>query len=345
MKMMKPLPLLALLGLVTFAAGCVRDTGAGGGTSPAPQKMEAGETGGGKKSASDRLKIAVVPKGTTHEFWQTVHAGAEAAGEELNCEILWNGPKAETEIQEQIDIINNYASQGVDGVSMAACDKEALVKTVEDLEAKGIPVVTIDSGIEPDKSRSFIATDNVEAAKLAAREMGRLLGGKGKVAVLIFQKGSGTSDQREQGFLEGIKEFPGIKVIPPVETKSDSAKAADAMETLLSGNPDLNGVFAANEPNVVGAAGVIEAKRLTGKVKVIGFDASKAEIEYLKKKVVQGVVVQDPFRMGYEGVKAIAQIVRGQGTPPKRIDTGAKVITPENMDTPEMRKLLYPLEK
>ncbi len=343
--MNKTLPLLSLFAIATFAAGCVRDTETTAPSAPNTPPTGASSPGGGKKGATDKLKIAVVPKGTTHEFWQTVHAGAKAAGEELNCEILWNGPKAETEIQEQIDIINNYASQGVDGVSMAACDKEALVKTVDDLEAKGIPVVTIDSGIEPDKSRSFIATDNVEAAKLAAREMGKLLGGKGKVAVLIFQKGAGTSDQREQGFLEGIKEFPDIKVIPPVETKSDSAKAADAMETLLSANPDLNGVFAANEPNVVGAAGVLEAKKLTGKVKLIGFDASKAEIEYLKKKVVQGVVVQDPFKMGYEGVKALAQIVRGQGTPEKRIDTGAKVITPENMETPEMRKLLYPLEK
>src|SRR5262249_40981611 len=149
----------------------------------------------------------------------------------VNADILWNGPKAETDIQDQIDIINNYASQGVDGVALAATDKKSLVKTVQDLEGRGIPVVTIDSGIDPDVSRCFIATDNVKAAGLAGKEMGRLLGGKGKVAVLYFLKGAGTSDERERGFIDGIKEFPGIQVVASEETKSDSAKAREAMET------------------------------------------------------------------------------------------------------------------
>src|SRR5262245_12899873 len=176
----------------SFLAGCVKET---------PGETNAPAPGGGtpkaaKKGPSDRLKIAVVPKGTTHEFWQTVKAGADAAGQEVNAEILWNGPKQETDIEDQKNIISGYKSQGVDGVALAATDKNALVQTVRDLEDHGIPVVTIDSGIEPDVSRSFIATDNVAAAKLAAQEMGRLLGGKGKVAVLSFLKGAGTSDQR-----------------------------------------------------------------------------------------------------------------------------------------------------
>lgn len=332
--------LLALSALAV--TGCVRETEQAATNTPAAAPSKTPST---TKGPNDRLKIAVVPKGTTHEFWQTIKAGADAAGQEVNAEILWNGPKKETEIQDQIDIVRNYASQGVDGVALAATDKFALVETVKDLESKGIPVVTIDSGIEPDTSRSFIATDNVAAAALAAKEMGKLLGGKGKYAVLSFLKGAGTSDEREQGFLDGIKEFPGMEKVAVEYTDSDSAKAQDKMETILTQHPDLAGVFASNEPNVVGAASALASKNLAGKVRLFGFDASKAEIEYLKSGTVQGVVVQNPFKMGYEGVKALAQIARGQGAPPKRIDTGATVVTKANMDQPEVHKLLYPLEK
>jgi ribose transport system substrate-binding protein len=335
------LRLLYLLALITVPlAGCIRETTQNGNGTPGNATATTG-----KKGANERLTLAVVPKGTTHAFWLTIRAGAEAAGKDVNAEIKWNGPKQETDIQDQINIIDGFASEGVDGVALAATSKDSLVDTVKELEAKGIPVVTIDSGIEPDVSRSFIATDNVEAARQAAKELGRLLGGKGKVAVLTFLKGAGTSDQREQGFMGGIKEFPDIKVVSVQETKSDTGKARDVMETILTAHPDLAGVFASNEPNVIGAAGVIEEKKLTGKVKLVGFDGADAEIEALKEGVVQALMVQDPFKMGYEGVKALAMILRGQGTPPKRIDTGITTVTKENLETPEVQKLLNPLGK
>lgn len=329
--------------------GCVQDVPQTGGNGPtAPTGGNAPATTSipiKTKGADERLKVAVVPKGTTHEFWQTVKKGAEAAGQEFNCEILWNGPKAETDIQDQIDIIKGYVAQGIDGAAIAATDKVTLVDTVKELQGQGLAVVTIDSGLAEDISSSFIATDNVAAAKLAADELARLIGKKGKVAILTFLKGAATSDEREQGFLEGIKAYPDIQVVATEETKSDSSKAQQILETLLTAHPDLAGVFAANEPNVVGATGALAARKMVGKVKLVGFDASQAEIEALEKGECQAVVVQDPFKMGYEGVKAVAQLVRGQGTPPKRIDTGAKVVTPENMNTPEMEKLLYPLGK
>lgn len=333
-----PRRMLWTLVLAAALTGCVRATtpsaGPQGSNAPAPSPA--------LRSPQQRLRIAVVPKGTTHQFWQTVHAGALAAGREVNAEILWNGPKRETDIQDQIDIITTFASQGVDGIALAATDKKALVRTVQELERKGIPVVTIDSGIEPDISRCFVATDNVAAAAKAAEEMARLLGGKGKVAVLSFLKGAATSDEREQGFLDRIRAYPDIRVVAVEYTDSDSAKARDKMETLLTQHPDLAGVFASNEPNVVGAAGVIKERNLSGKVKLVGFDASEPEIEYLKEGVVQALIVQDPFRMGYEGVRTVARILRGEGTPPRRIDTGATVVTRANMDQPEVRKLLYP---
>ncbi len=338
---------LALVLGTTALTGCVQDaeqpsTGGGSSASNSPSASPAAIK---TKGADERLKIAVVPKGTTHEFWQTIKAGADAAGQEFNCEILWNGPKRETDIQDQIDIIRGYASQGVDGVALAATDKTALVDTVKELQSKGIAVVTIDSGIDQEISSSFIATDNVAAARQAADELARIIGKKGKVAVLSFLKGAATSDEREQGFKEGIAAFSDIEVVTVEYTDSDSAKAQDKMETILTQHPDLAGVFASNEPNVVGAASALQSRKLAGKVKLIGFDASQAEIKAMEQGECQGVVVQDPFKMGYEGVKALAQLLRGQGTPERRIDTGAKVVTPENMKSAEMEKLLYPLGK
>ncbi len=338
---------LCVVGLLAISlSGCVqKDESASTGTPAAGTPSTSAPAPSRKKGPNDRLKVAVVPKGTTHQFWQTIHAGADAAGKEMNVDVLWNGPKSETDKQDQVDMLNNFASQGVDGIAMAATDKNALAPTVDKLVGQGIPVVTIDSGVESDKPSSFIATDNVAAAGLAAEQMGKLLGGKGKVAVLSFLKGAATSDEREKGFLDGIKKFPGIQVVATEYTDSDAGKARDKMETLLTANPDLAGVFASNEPNVVGAAGALKDRKLVGKVKLIGFDASDPEIQYLKDGVVQGMVVQDPFKMGYEGVKAIAQIVRGQGAPPKRIDTGATLVTGANLSDPKVHKLLYPLEK
>jgi ribose transport system substrate-binding protein len=315
--------------------GCVREAQQSGTGAPSPAPAAAVE---------GTLKIAVVPKGTTHEFWQTIKAGADAAGRDFDAQILWNGPKSETHVQDQIDIITNYASQGVHGIALAATDKNALARTVDELEQRGIPTVTIDSGIDPDRSRCFVATDNVAAARLAAQEMGRLLNGTGKVAVLSFFKGSGTSDEREQGFLEGIREFPGIEVAQVEYTDSDSAKARDKMETLLTAHPDLNGVFASNEPNVVGAGSVLRERRLSDRLTLVGFDASPSEIQYLEQGVVHALVVQDPFKMGYEGVRVLSEIARGKSVE-RRVDTGAVVVTRDNLNEPEIQKLLYPLGK
>lgn len=331
--------------------GCVRDTttpstgGPATGTAPTSTGTPAASTPIKTKGANEKLTLALVPKGTTHQFWQTVKAGADAAAKELNAELLYNGPSKENSVPEQIDIVRNFGTQGVDGIAVAATDKQALVTPVNELQDKGIPVVVVDSAIEPDPSHSFIATDNVAAASQAAAELGRLLNGKGNVAILNFKKGSGTSDEREQGFREGIAKFPGIKIVASEYTESDVGNAVSQTESILTANPELDGLFASNEPNVIGAAKVLDDKGKAGKIKLVGFDAAEAEIEGLKKGTVDALIVQDPFRMGFEAVKALAQLVRGQGSPVKRIDTGAKVVTKANMETPEMKKLLNPLAK
>lgn len=286
-------------------------------------------------------RIAVVPKGTAHSFWQTVLAGAEKAGKEHGAQILWKGPSDEKDTQGQIAIIEDFINSKVDAIVMAACDAKALVGTVQKAVDAGIPVVTIDSGVDSDLPLSYVATDNVEGGRIAARELAKRIGEKGKVGLIPFIKGARSSEERERGFREGIAEYPNIVLAATLYSQSAISEAMKAAEDMLTKHPDMAGIFAANEPGVVGAKRVIEQRKLVGKVKLIGFDASEAEIEGLKSGTVDALIVQSPFRMGYDGVGAAIKALKKEPLE-KRIDTGVTVVTRENMETPEARALLYP---
>ena len=294
--------------------------------------------------SSKKLRIAVLPKGTAHSFWQTVKAGADAAGREENVEIIWQGPAKETDYMEQINIVQNQITAGVDGIVLAATDAEGLVKPVKDALARHIPVVTIDSGLkkDDDPSLAFVATDNVAGGRKAAGELARLVGGKGKVGILPFIKGAGSSDQREQGFTEEIKKYPGITLVPVLYTDGDPQKALDQTINMLTASPDLAGIFAANEPNGIGAANALKQKNLIGKVKLVAFDASPEQLKALEAGIVQALVVQDPFQMGYQGVKTVLKAIRKQPIAQRTIDTGVTVVTKDNLNTPEVQKLVNP---
>lgn len=289
----------------------------------------------------ERLQIAVIPKGTTHYFWLSVKAGAEKAGQEEGVEILWKGPAKETEIDKQKAIVEDFITQGVDGIVMAACDTKALVPTVQKALDSGIPVVTIDSGIDPDVSYSFIATDNVAAAREAARKLAELIGEEGEVGLIPFFPGAQTSQERERGFKEGIARYPKIRLVATLYSQSDVAKGMQVTEDMLTAHPNLKGIFAANEPGAIGAAQVIKARGLVGKVKLVAFDAAEAEVQALREGVIQALIVQNPFRMGYEGVKTVLKVIRGEKVE-KRIDTGVTIVTQENLDSPEVQQLLTP---
>ncbi len=299
-----------------------------------------------KESAqqSRSLTIAVVPKGTTQEFWLTVKAGADAAGKETKSKIIWRGPAKETDVAGQITIIENFINQKVDAIVMAACDSKALIPVVEKAVKSGVTVVTIDSGIDKPIAASFVATDNIEGARKAADELAKLIGEKGKVGLIPFVPGAATSTMREQGFKEGIAKYPNIKLVATLYSQSDVSKGIAVTEDMLTAHPDLAGIFAANEGGAVGCARALDQKKVAGKVKLVAFDASPAQIDALKRGTIQALIVQNPFKMGYEGVKTAVASIAGEKVP-ARIDTGVTVITKENMDTPEARKLLYPLQK
>jgi ribose transport system substrate-binding protein len=328
---------LAVIVIGALIAGCPKPPQGGAGTPGAPSAK-------GPAAPLSGLTIAVVPKGTAHVFWKTVQAGAEAAGKETGAKILWNGPAEETDVAGQISIIEDFITQKVSAIVMAACDAKALVPTVQKALKAGIPVITIDSGISTNDSLCFVATDNIKGASEGGEKLAELIGKKGKVGLIPFIKGAATSDMREQGFREAIAKSPDVKIASTLYSQSDPSVAMQKTEDMLTAVPDLAGIFAANEPAVVGAANVLKSRNLIGKVKLVGFDASDAEIEALKAGIVQALVVQNPFKMGHEGVLTAIAAIKGEKIP-TRIDTGVAVVTKDNLNDPDIQKLLYPLGK
>ncbi len=291
---------------------------------------------------SRKKVIAVIPKGTSHLFWLSVQAGAAAAGQDLGVEVLWNGPATETEYSRQIQIVDSMIARRVDGIALAAAERKALVGVVDRAMKAGIPVTIFDSGLDSDNYTTFVATDNYEAGRLAARTLARLVGGKGKVAVVMHAPGSFSTMERERGFDEAMaQEFPGIRVVARQFGLSDRAKAVAASENILTAHPDLDGLFASTEPSSTGAALALRARNLAGKIKFVAFDSSESMIADLKAGVIDAMVVQDPFRMGYEAVRTLVEKIQG-GSPPKRMDLHATVVSRENLQDPDIQRLISP---
>jgi ribose transport system substrate-binding protein len=296
---------------------------------------------GANNKTPGQKTIAVIPKGVSHFFWQSVKAGADAAGKDLNAEIIWKGPALETDISGQINIVEDMINRRVDGIVLAPSHGDSLVPIVERAQRENIPVTIFDSGIGTEKYVSYVATDNRQGGVVAAKRMGEKLGGKGKVAILGVKKGSISTDEREEGFRDTIlKEFPGINLIPVIfYGESVATKSLSVAEDILTANPDLAGIFASNETSTVGSVNAIRQRNLVGKVILVGFDASPDLVRAVKEGGIDSLVLQDPFKMGYEGVKTIIDKLAGK-TPERRIDTGVKLVTKENVDTPEMQRLI-----
>lgn len=293
--------------------------------------------------------IAGVPQGSLHRHWKTIHSGADKAVRDLNAQgidvgLEWNAPLREDDREEQKKIVAGFIDKHVDGLMLAPFDSQSLVPSVEEAAAAGIPTVVIDSALASNKVISFVATDNKKAGALAADRIGELLYGKAKVLVLRYQKGSASTEEREEGFLERMRRAcPGIETIASNEyagATRDTAKRAS--ESLLARHAkQLSGIFTPNESSTAGMLMALQATQLAGKIVLVGFDASDMYLDAMRYKQIQGLVVQDPFRMGELGVKTLVEHLQGHAVP-KRIDTGAKMITPESMDRPEVRGLLHP---
>jgi ribose transport system substrate-binding protein len=298
------------------------------------------------KAAPSRLRIAVIPKGTTHEFWKTVHAGAVKASRELDVDIVWKGPLKEDDLKSQIDLVQSFTAQRVAGIVLAPLNDKALVASVQSAVRSKIPVVIFDSALAGGEITSFVATDNRAAGRLAGERMIKLLGGRGKVAVLRYQEGSASTHERETGFLEAVKKVPEIQVVSENQYGGATTEsAASASESLLLANKanagGIDGIFAPNESTSFGMLRALENTKLDGKLRFIGFDASDKLVDAVRRGAIDALVLQNPFNMGYLAVKALSARLRGQPVEP-RTDTGAQLLDKENLEEPSMKELIRP---
>jgi ribose transport system substrate-binding protein len=318
-----------------------KDSPRSGGADPAAAGM-----GSASGSRSGRPKIAVIPKGTTHEFWKSVHAGAAKAAKELDVDIVWKGPLKEDDLKAQIDVVSTFVAQGVSGIVVAPLNDSALRAPVKEAVKKQIPVVVFDSDLQGEDHVSFVATDNQAAGRLAGEAMAKVLDGKGSLIVLRYQEGSASTQNREKGFLDAVKDKSDLKIL------SDNQYAGATTETAFQKSESLliahkaqagavSGVFAPNESTTFGMLQALRKSGVNKKVKLIGFDASDKLVGALRDGDIDGLVVQNPFNMGYLAVKTMTAHLRGQKVD-KRIDTGARLVDRSNIDDPAVKELLQP---
>jgi len=303
---------------------------------------------GGSTASNSGMTIAVIPKGTTHVFWQSIRAGAERAGRELGANVIWRGPLREDDRDSQVSEVEGFVSRGVSGICLAPLDETALVQPVAEAVRHKIPVVIFDSGLKGGDYVSFVATDNLKGGQLGGQRLAESLGHKGKVVLLRYAEGHDSTGKREQGFLDAMKQNPGIDVVSSNQYGgADVEGAYKKAEALLSsykkpdGSLSVDGIFTPNESVTFATLRVLQDNGWAGKVKFVGFDASPNLVKGLRDGGLDGLVVQDPVHMGYEAVKTMVAHLKGQPVE-KWIDTGVHVATKENMDTPEMKALLEP---
>lgn len=301
-----------------------------------------------RSADAGKLTIAVIPKGTSHIYWKSLHAGAEKAARELGAAIIWRGPLREDERAAQVDEVEGFVTRGVSGIVLAPLDDTALAAPVADAARANIPVVIVDSALKGNGYVSFVATDNTKGGRLAGDGMAALLPNGGNIVLLRYAEGSASTMEREAGFLAAVAEHPSLKVVSDNQYGgADVEGAYKVSETLLSrfkkpdGSLNVAGIFCPNESTSLAMLRVLEDNGWAGKVRFIGFDSSDILEKGLRSGHIDGLVLQDPVKMGYLGVKTLVAHIHGQPVE-ARIDTGVRLITPKEMNDPDAKELLHP---
>ena len=302
----------------------------------------------GAPAAPERLTIAVIPKGTSHVFWQSIHAGARRAARELDVDITWRGPLREDDRDSQVAEVENAVARRVSGIALAPLDESALVPPVMNARRSGIPVVIFDSGLKSGNFVSFVATDNDKGGELAAQHLAQSLGGRGRVILMRYAEGHDSTTRREEGFLRGLAAHSGMTVLSSNQhVGADVEGAYKRAEALLTryksaaGGLDVDAVFAPNESSAFAVMRVLKDNGWAGKVKFVGFDASDGLLAGLRDGTIDALVVQDPVRMGYLSVVTMVRHLRGAPVE-ARIDTGVHLVTREALARPEVQQLVQP---
>ncbi len=294
-------------------------------------------------SACNRDKkrvIAVIPKGNAHLFWQSVHAGAVSTSREANVDIIWNGPASETDYTGQLKVVDAMINRRVDAICLAPIDSKAMVGVVERAASENIPVIIFDSGIDTDKFVAQVATDNYHAGEMGAERLAKLLGGKGKAAILANMPGSASTVAREAGFEDSMKKnYPGITIVEKQFGNAEVATSLTKAENILTAHPELDGVFASNESSSMGFAQALRDRK--SRPKMVGFDWSPSLLDDVKNGVIDSLVVQNPFKMGQEAVRLAVEKLDGKQVL-KMNALAPRLIDRENLETPEVQAQVNP---
>jgi ribose transport system substrate-binding protein len=284
--------------------------------------------------------IAVIPKSNSDLFWQSVHAGAVKAARENGVEVDWDGPATDTDFGAQLQIVEGKLSRGVDAIALAPGDRHALVGVVNRAADRKVPVIIFDSGIDTDRFVSQVATDNYKAGTLAGERMGKILNGKGKVLMVAVKPGAASTEAREKGFEDVIhKQFPGIEILDKRYGMTIVSKALQVTENMLTAHPDVDAIFASNESTTIGAAQALRGR--SRKAKLVGFDWGPTLLDDLQSGLIDSLVIQDPFKMGYESVMAAVKNLKGEPVT-KIMDLAPRLIDRESLKDPEVQAQLHP---
>lgn len=334
--------LMALIGILLIAAmlsGCA---------APAAPAVETGGDEAAAEESSEEATaegeapyIPVISKGFQHQFWQAVELGSQQAAEEFGVEITFEGPETEAQVDKQIEMLQAALAKNPAAICLAALDTKAAIPLLEEADAAGIPIVGFDSGVDSDIPVATAATDNLAAAALAADKMSELIGGSGKVAVLVHDQTSRTGIDRRDGFLNQIEaEYPDIEIVNVDYGAGDQLKSTDLAKAVIQANPDLAGYFGANEGSIIGVLNAITELEKEGEIVAIGYDAGSQQMDAIRSGLQAGAITQSPIGIGYECVKAAYMAINGEEVP-EVIDTGFLWYDASNIDSDEIAPLLY----
>src|SRR6058998_4201526 len=296
---------------------------------------------GGGGAAAAKAFIPMISKGFQHQFWQAVKQGAEKAATQFNVNITFEGPENESQVDKQLEMLQAALNKKPQALCFAALDSKAAIPLLQKAKDANIPVIGFDSGVDSDIPLATAATDNIKAAGAAADKMATLIGGSGEVAIVAHDQTSRTGIDRVKGFTDQIKnKYPNIKIVATQYGGGDQLKSTDLTKAILQANPNLKGVFGANEGSAIGVLNGVKESNKTGKVVVIGYDSGQQQMDAIRAGTEAGAITQDPIGIGFKSVEAAYKVLNKQSVP-KNIDTGFHWYDKTNIDAPDIAALLY----